>query len=67
MVTGRTHFNRREIGDRLGEGLALVNLGYVFGFMGDDTGAKDYSEEALRISREIGNRRVEAIALINSR
>jgi tetratricopeptide (TPR) repeat protein len=55
----------REIGDRYGEGNALVNLGVAYRHLGETRRAIEYYEQALAIAREIGNRRGEGTALGN--
>jgi tetratricopeptide (TPR) repeat protein len=47
------------------EGGSLRNLGIVSFYLGDYAGARRYYEQALRIYREIGDRRGESAALNN--
>ena len=56
----------REIGDRLGEGNALGNLGSAYANLGDVRKAMEFFEQALLITRETGDRRGEANSLWNS-
>ncbi|MFH1859894.1 MAG: tetratricopeptide repeat protein [bacterium] len=53
----------REIGDRMGESVALNGIGTVYQSMGESQDALKYMQEALGISREIGNYMVESTAL----
>jgi tetratricopeptide (TPR) repeat protein len=53
------------MGNRIGEGFALGNLGWVTSMQGDFAQAQVYQEEALTVARETGNRYQEAFALIN--
>jgi CHAT domain-containing protein/Tfp pilus assembly protein PilF len=53
----------REIGDRAGEGGALVNLGSAYYSLGDYQQAIDFYEQRLAIAREIGDRAGEGKAL----
>ena len=58
----------RETGDRLGEAVALGNLGLVYylrGGPGDLDRAEEHCKRALEIDAQIGNRRGEAIQLRN--
>jgi len=55
----------REIGNKLGEGTALGNLGLVYGGLGKIKKAMEYYEKALEIAREIGNKLGEGAALAN--
>jgi tetratricopeptide (TPR) repeat protein len=55
----------REIGDRLGEGKTLGNLGNAWADLGDAKKAIEFHEQYLTIAREIGNRREEEAALGN--
>jgi tetratricopeptide (TPR) repeat protein len=52
----------RKLGDRVGEGAALDNLGRAYAKLGDMHQAIDFYQQALTIAREIGHRRGEAIA-----
>ncbi|MFZ5820084.1 MAG: ATP-binding protein, partial [Chloroflexota bacterium] len=54
-----------ERGDRVAEGVALTNLGWVSGIMGDLPVARSYQQQALSLAREVGNRYQEAYALLN--
>jgi tetratricopeptide (TPR) repeat protein len=55
----------RAIGDRLGEGATLGNLGNAYADLGETRTAIEYHEQALIISREIGDRRGEGATLGN--
>ncbi len=55
----------REIGDRRGEGIALLNLGLAFVDLGEVKPAITYYKEALVIGCEIRNRRLEGSILGN--
>ncbi len=55
----------RQIGDRLGEAIALNNLGQVRYATGDYPGAAQATAQALEIYRQIGERRGEANTLNN--
>ena len=55
----------REIGDRLGEGQSLGNLGITYHSLGEYQQAIEFHELHLAIAREIGNRLGEADALRN--
>jgi FimV-like protein len=55
----------REIGDRMGEGRALNNLGIVAVTQGKYEQAESNYQQALRISRMIGQRSFEMSALDN--
>jgi tetratricopeptide (TPR) repeat protein len=56
----------RKIGDRLGEGKVLGNLGHNFSYYRSDYDRSEaYHKQALRIHREIGNRRSESRTLVN--
>lgn len=55
-------FREREMRRR--EGHARMNLGRLSFFMDDVPAAEKFLEEALRTSRESGNRRAEAISLM---
>jgi len=54
-----------ERGDRYGEGMVGVNLGWCAGMEGDFNAARTYLEQALFISREVGNLYQETYTLIN--
>jgi tetratricopeptide (TPR) repeat protein len=53
----------REIGDRPGEALALINLGELCLIQAEPGRAADRQNEALRISREIGTKWYESLAV----
>jgi tetratricopeptide (TPR) repeat protein len=55
----------REVGDRVGEGVALDNLGICYQALGQVTRAIDLYEQSLAIAREIDNRRGEGTTLNN--
>ena len=55
----------REIGDRLGEGTALGNLGSAYCSLGEYRRAIEFYEQGLAIAREIGDRRGEGTTLWN--
>jgi len=55
----------QEIGDRLGEGMALNGMGICYESLGQYDKALDCCEEALIILREMGNRAGEAMTLNN--
>jgi tetratricopeptide (TPR) repeat protein len=52
----------REIGNRIGEGAALGNMGLVYATLGDSRRAITLYDQRLLIARETGDRRGEAIA-----
>jgi predicted ATPase/class 3 adenylate cyclase len=54
-----------ELGDRYAQGIALGNIGWASGMLGDFTTAKKYYEQALFIAREIGNLYYETLTLMN--
>jgi tetratricopeptide (TPR) repeat protein len=56
---------RRTIGDRVGEGATLNNLGLLASAMGEREGAQRYFEEALAIRRAVGDRAGEGTILNN--
>jgi len=53
----------REIGDRLGEGVALAALGLLSHHLGHDEAALESSQQALDIAQEIGDRSGQGGAL----
>jgi hypothetical protein len=55
----------REIGDRRGECVVLVNLGLAHRMLGDYRRAVEHCEKALEIAHEIGDREGEGFALFN--
>jgi tetratricopeptide (TPR) repeat protein len=55
----------REIGDLLGEGKALNNLGLIHRDRGEFIKAKKYYEQSLAITRETGDRLSECVAMNN--
>ena len=55
----------RQLGNPLGEAIALGNLGAVALDQGDYAAAKDYLEQALALDRQLGNPLGEAAALGN--
>jgi tetratricopeptide (TPR) repeat protein len=55
----------REIGDRLGEGSSLSNLGLAYRNLGEYRKAIEYHEQSLEIRREIGDRLGEGSSLGN--
>src|SRR5215216_1552514 len=54
-----------ESGERAAESVALGNLGWVAGMQGDLQASRSYLEQALLVSREVGNLYLEAYSLIN--
>ena len=55
----------RTLGDRLGEGTVLGNLGLAYADLGELPKAIDHHQQRLGIAREIGDRRGEGQALGN--
>ena len=55
----------RETGNRVSEGLALGNLGFSAGVLGDFDAARSYHERTLKLARETGNLFQEIYTLIN--
>jgi predicted ATPase len=55
----------RKIGDRIGEIIALINLGNYYSGQSDFEMALEYFEKTLALSREIGHKHLEGLALIN--
>lgn len=53
----------REIGDRIGEGQTLGNLGATYMALGEMKRAIEFYEQSLEIAREIGDRRGEGNVL----
>ena len=69
-ATARTYYERSyalnvELGDRYAQGLALGNIGWVCGMLGDFVEGRKYHEQALMISREVGNIYQETYTLMN--
>jgi tetratricopeptide (TPR) repeat protein len=56
---------RQEIGDRLGEGSTLNNIGAVYDNLGQYEVALNFYQDALAIWQEIGNRAGEGATLNN--
>jgi tetratricopeptide (TPR) repeat protein len=54
-----------ELGDRYAQALALGNIGWVCGMLGELADAQTYHEQALIISREVGNIYQETYTLMN--
>src|SRR6185436_17676246 len=54
-----------EIGDRHAESIALGNLGFAAGMLGEFVTARLYHDLSLFLTRETGNRSQEIYALIN--
>jgi tetratricopeptide (TPR) repeat protein len=54
-----------ELGDRYARGIALGNIGWVCGMLGDFAAAQIYHERALINARELGNRYQETYTLMN--
>jgi len=50
----------RRLGDRMGEAIALLHLGQIAHYTGDDEQARTYLLQGLVITREIEHREVEA-------
>jgi tetratricopeptide (TPR) repeat protein len=55
----------REIGDRGGEGIRLLNLGLLYGQQEDYPTAREYSQQSLHIAQELGSRLTEGYALVS--
>ncbi len=55
----------RALGDRIGEGRALLNLGEVARLRGDFEQAEAVSRQALSIQREMGDRDQQALTMSN--
>jgi tetratricopeptide (TPR) repeat protein len=55
----------REIGDRRGEGVTLINIGSVYESLGENQKALEYYNQALPLQRATGDRRGEGDALNN--
>ena len=55
----------QEIGNRVGEGYALGNLGWAASMQGNFERAHNYYQESLIIARESGNRSQETYGMIN--
>jgi CHAT domain-containing protein/tetratricopeptide (TPR) repeat protein len=55
----------REIGKRVGEFNALVNLGQAYDRLGDYAKAIEYYQQSLTIAKSIGARQLEGIVLAN--
>ncbi len=55
----------RELGNLNGNGIALLNLGWLTGILGDYPAAISYYEQALSILRQIGLRSQEMLVYIN--
>jgi tetratricopeptide (TPR) repeat protein len=56
---------RQEIGDRLGEGLALNNIGKIYKTLRDYNIALSYLKQSLVIRQEIGDKEGDAITSYN--
>ncbi len=70
FFTAKNYFEQaysisRELGNLNGNGIALLNLGWLTGILGDYPAAISYYEQALSILREIGLRSQEMLAYIN--
>jgi tetratricopeptide (TPR) repeat protein len=66
----RTYYERAnalnlELGDRYAQGIALGNIGWVCGMLGDFPAAQRYHEQSLVIAREVGNVYQETYTLMN--
>jgi tetratricopeptide (TPR) repeat protein len=64
----RTYYDQslgiaREIGDRWGEGIRLLNLGWLFWQQGDYQTGQEYSQQALNMAQELGSQYLEGYAL----
>jgi ATP/maltotriose-dependent transcriptional regulator MalT len=65
-VLSNNHFKGEPIlKDKEFRGIAIGNMGLMYCKLGDAKKSIEYSEQALKISREIGNRLKEAAALGN--
>lgn len=60
----QAYFIFQELGYVSGKGLALTNLGWLTGLLGDYSASTAYHEQTLVISREIGNRSMEMYTYI---
>ncbi len=56
---------QREVGNRVGEGITLNNLGYLARGLGQPEEARRFYEQALVFLRAVGNRAVEGTVLGN--
>jgi predicted ATPase len=54
-----------ELGDRYAQGIALANIGWVCGMLGDFPAARLHHEQSLIIAREIDNIYHETYTLLN--
>jgi class 3 adenylate cyclase/predicted ATPase len=69
-ITARSYYEQAnslniELGDRYAQGIALGNIGWVCGMLGDFADARTYHEQALIIAREIGSIYQETYNLLN--
>jgi tetratricopeptide (TPR) repeat protein len=69
-ITARSYYEQAnslniELGDRYAQGIALGNIGWVWGMLGDFANARTYHEQALIIAREIGSLYQETYNLLN--
>jgi tetratricopeptide (TPR) repeat protein len=69
-MTARAYYEQAnalngELGDRYAQGIALGNIGWACGMLGDFAAAQKYHEQALLIAREIGNLYHETHILMN--
>jgi tetratricopeptide (TPR) repeat protein len=55
----------REIGERLGEGVVLNNIGEVYNNLGQYPKALEFYQQALAIRREVSDRKGEGVTLNN--
>ncbi len=55
----------RRLGDKMGQALALKDLGAAYGYLGDYNCALEHFEPAVELMRELQDRRGEATALGN--
>jgi tetratricopeptide (TPR) repeat protein len=54
-----------ELGDRSAQGIALANIGWVCGMLGDFPAARLHHEQSLLIAREVDNLYHETYTLLN--
>jgi CHAT domain-containing protein len=64
------HYNealvlQRAVGDRLGEGITLNQIGIAYSVLDENQKALEFHQQSLDLTRAVGNRREEGIALDN--